>query len=187
MEVFTLFLNKTSAIATILGQIFLFVFLLIYLAITRGKSVNKKLLTISDYLVEKHQILAFVVVVMATFVSVIYSDIIGYEPCKLCWVQRIFLYPQVVILGIAIWKKTKDSEVYCLFLSVIGGLIALYHFYGQSFNPDALSVCGVTSGASCAINFFTEFGYITIPMMSLTSFAILSVLFLVGKKHATVV
>ena len=118
---------------------------------------------------------------ISVLVSLTYADIIGFEPCKLCWVQRIFLYPQAIILGLALWKKTKDAGIYCLYLSVIGGLIALYHFYGQSFNPSALPACDAVGGVSCAVRFFVEFGYITIPMMSLTAFSLIIVSLLLSR------
>ena len=115
-------------------------------------------------------------------VSLIYSDVIGYEPCKLCWIQRIFLYPQVIILGLALWKKTKDSSLYCLALSSVGAVIAGYHFYGQSFNPNALPTCDTIGTASCAVRFFVEFGYITLPLMSLTAFLLIITLMLLNKS-----
>src|SRR3989344_9597668 len=49
--------------------------------------------------------LAFFVSLSATVISLFYSDVVGFEPCKLCWFQRIFMYPQILILGLAWFRK----------------------------------------------------------------------------------
>ncbi len=117
----------------------------------------------------------FLVAITSVTISLVYSNVIGFEPCELCWIQRIFLYPQAIILGLALWKKTKDAATYCLALSIIGLLVAGYHYYGQTFNPGALPACAAGGGVSCAVRFFVEFGYITIPLMSFTAFLFLTV------------
>ncbi len=118
--------------------------------------------------------LAFFVSLFATAISLFYSDVIGFEPCKLCWFQRIFMYPQIFILGLAWFKKDHKIIDYALILAMIGGLFALYHNYiyygGTSLFPcDAFGL-----GVSCTKRYVFEFGYITIPLMSLTSFLLLS-------------
>ena len=123
--------------------------------------------------------LAFFVSLFATVISLFYSDVAGFEPCKLCWFQRIFMYPQVFILGLSWFKKDHKIIDYALTLAIIGGLFALYHNYiyygGTSFFPcDAL-------GVSCAKRYVLEFGYITIPLMSLTSFLLLSAFLLLQR------
>lgn len=183
MASFTEQLNFFASLGTIIGQIFIFLVIVLWLSVKLEKSPIKKTAEHAlSALASQGLVFGFLVALTSTVVSLIYSDIIGYEPCKLCWVQRIFLYPQVIILGLALWKKTKDSEVYCLALSVIGGVIAAYHFYGQSFNPNALPACDFAGGASCAIRFFVEFGYVTIPMMSLTAFLLIIASMLLAKS-----
>src|SRR3989344_3514860 len=75
--------------------------------------------------------LAFMIALGATLGSLFYSEVAGFVPCSLCWWQRLFLYPQVLILGFGLWKK--DSRVWncVLGLSVIGALIAVYNTYLQ--------------------------------------------------------
>lgn len=128
----------------------------------------------------------FVVSLLSVIISLIYSDVIGYAPCKLCWIQRIFLYPQVIILGLAIWKKTKDAGSYCLALSTVGAVVAAYQFYGQSFNSNILGACAADGGPSCTVRYFVEFGYVTIPLMSLTVFLLLIMLMFLNKNAKAV-
>ncbi|MBX4198358.1 disulfide bond formation protein B [Candidatus Parcubacteria bacterium] len=114
----------------------------------------------------------------AAFGSLFYSSVAGFVPCELCWWQRLFLFPQAVIFAIAWYRrwmyKIKSDEIflYSLGLSIIGILIGLFHYYGTMFNPDILAACEV-GGVSCAKQYFLMFGFINIPYMSLSAFALL--------------
>ena len=132
----------------------------------------------------RHALLfGFLVSLGGVIFSLVYSEVVGFEPCTLCWYQRLFLYPQVVIFGVGLLKKDRTALTYNLILSVIGALIAAYHYYGQMFDVNALP-CSAAEGISpCAIRFFVEFGYITIPMMSLSTFVLLIALTLLGRQR----
>lgn len=183
METFTENLNLFVSAGTIVGQMLMLfagaLFLLARFATGSSGMWAKKCLAEAG---RWGLHLAFVIAASGTLVSLIYSEVIGFAPCELCWVQRIFLYPHVIILGLALWKNTKDAARYCLALSGIGALVALYHFYGQSFNPSALPGCDAIGGASCAVRYFVEFGYVTIPLMSLTAFLLIIIFLLLAKS-----
>ncbi len=184
MGVFTENVNLVTSAVTVAGQAFLLCIAVLFLFSRFSKSSSGR--RAKNYLAEIGRWgfpLAFVVAASGMLVSLLYSEIIGFAPCELCWIQRIFLYPQVIILGLALWKKTRDAGAYCLVLSGIGAVVAAYHFYGQSFNPSALLDCGASSGTSCAIRYFVEFGYVTIPLMSLTAFSLLIVSMLLVKSE----
>ncbi|OGI16362.1 MAG: hypothetical protein A2Z52_00110 [Candidatus Moranbacteria bacterium RBG_19FT_COMBO_42_6] len=124
--------------------------------------------------------LSFLVAFIATAGSLFFSEVAGFEPCRLCWFQRIFMYPLVILLGLA-WLR-KDNKVidYALSLSVSGALISLYHNYVY-YTAKVADFCTLgDSSVSCTVRYFTEFGYITIPMMALTAF--LSLVFLLSIR-----
>jgi disulfide bond formation protein DsbB len=125
--------------------------------------------------------LACCIAAAATGLSLFYSEILGFEPCTLCWVQRIFLYPQVIMLGIALWKSDHRVSDYSLGLSIPGALVAFYHYYGQMFNTSALPCKTAEAISPCAQRFVLEFGYVTIPMMALTTFIVLIALMCIHK------
>lgn len=75
--------------------------------------------------------LTFTVAFVATFGSLWYSDVLGYAPCKLCWLQRILMYPQAILLALAWWKKDATIGSYSLALSLPGIVLAGYHYYLQ--------------------------------------------------------
>ncbi|MCU0660581.1 MAG: disulfide bond formation protein B [Candidatus Pacebacteria bacterium] len=128
-------------------------------------------------------ILAFLTALFGTVFSLVYSDVIGFAPCTLCYVQRFFLYPQVAVLGVLLFRESILARKIALGLSSIGGGIALYHYYGQMFNVGALACDIGADGISvCGQIPFIEFGYMTIPMLSLTSFILVIALLLPKRK-----
>ncbi len=168
--------NKVFALGVIGSQIVM-ALLLIYVFL-----FQKRKHTIVD-IISKHGILlAFLVALFSTLGSLFYSQIAGFEPCDLCWFQRIFMYPGVVLLGLALLKKDSRIVDYMLSLSVIGFLISLYHnyiYYGG--NGSSCQVFG--RGVSCVKRYVFEFGYVTIPMMAATSFLLVIVCLLLHKAY----
>jgi len=127
--------------------------------------------------------LSLLVSAIATLGSLFFSELAKFEPCRLCWFQRIFMYPQVILLGIA-WAK-KDYKIidYSLTLSLIGGTISLYHNYIYYWLQVA-TFCGLAEqGPSCTEKIILGQGYITIPLMALTAFISLISLFLIRKLY----
>jgi len=130
--------------------------------------------------IEKHfLIIGFLVSFFASFFSLVYSEIINFLPCQLCWFQRIFLFPQVFLFGIALWKKDKSVIKYSTILLCIGFAISIYQNLKYYFSDISNLPCDA-SGVSCYQHLISEFnGYISIPMLALTSFFVLLVITLV--------
>ncbi|OGG60165.1 hypothetical protein A2765_01155 [Candidatus Kaiserbacteria bacterium RIFCSPHIGHO2_01_FULL_56_24] len=128
-------------------------------------------------------LIALVVSVLATILTLFYSDVLGFEPCPLCWWQRIFLFPQVILFGMAFWKKDAYIAEYSIVLSIFGFGVALYQHALQMFGEGSLP-CPAT-GVSCAQRILFEFGYITFPMLAVTAFAFLIVLMLFVRARRT--
>lgn len=128
--------------------------------------------------------LSFVAALAATLGSLILSEVLLYNPCKLCWFQRIFMYPLVFIIGIAKYRKIQKIWEIVIPLAVIGALFAVFHYYLQ-FAPNSGVTCGTVGiSASCSEKQFTHYGYITIPWMALSMFAWIFVLMLSLKNHS---
>lgn len=164
--------NHLLPLLTLLGQIIIIATLLGWLLLRKNNRYQLLIGRFSKYALTA----AFIVSLMATLGSLFYSEILHYQPCKLCWFQRIFMYPQVILLGIAAWKHDYCIKKYSLTLSLIGLLIAAYHYLMQIGLIIAIN-CGVVGySASCNETFVLQYGYITIPMMSLTAFGLISLL-----------
>jgi disulfide bond formation protein DsbB len=126
--------------------------------------------------------LAWVVSIVAVSGSLYLSDVIGYVPCKLCWFQRIFMYPIVILLGIASYKNDRKQIGYVLPLSIIGGLISMYHYAEQKV-PALAKVLPCTQGIPCNEDYLDWFGgVVTIPFMALIAFILITALLWIGRK-----
>ncbi|EFM10533.1 disulfide bond formation protein DsbB [Paenibacillus curdlanolyticus YK9] len=117
--------------------------------------------------------MAWIVAVVATGSSLYLSDVLDYTPCKLCWFQRIFMYPQVILLGIAAYRGDRRITGYVLPLSIIGGLISIYHYLEQKV-PGMADIMPCTDGVPCSEDYLDYFGVITIPLMALVAFILIT-------------
>jgi len=141
-----------------------------------------RLTLIKNFVVRRSVVLAGLVALTATLGSLFFSEIMHYEPCKLCWLQRIFMYPLPLLLALALIKKDNQIRPYAMMLAVIGAALALYHYVLQvgQIHYQALENlvnCGTVGySPSCTSYFFLSFGYITIPMMSLSAFVLIIVI-----------
>ncbi len=141
---------------------------------------EKILSTIAPYA----RILAFLVALTATSGSLFYSEVAHFTPCLLCWWQRIFMYPQVLLIGLGIVKKDKNIADYAMAMSLVGGSISLYHYYIQLGGNKLIPCSTVGYSIDCTQRFSLEFGYITIPMMALSAFVAILLLMHVSKRFA---
>jgi Disulfide bond formation protein DsbB len=165
-------MNFILSICTLLSQIFI-ILALIYLLFFR--KYNNRL---TNFISQNGIALAFIVALLAMLGSLYYSEIVGLQPCDLCWIQRIFMYPQVVLLGLAWWKKDDRIIPYSLSLLGIGTLFAIYHNYIYYGAKPVVNFCSIVS--PCVAQYVVGFGFIGIPLMSLTAFLMMIIL-LIGK------
>ena len=170
------FANLKLAVLTVIAQVFLLLSVAYFLFFQKDYPAIKKFF--SKYGLT----LSLIVALSATAGSLFYSEVAGYTPCTLCWYQRIFMYPQVFLLGLAMIKKDRGIIKYSLLLSAAGWLLAAYHYLMQiGFINGSCAVVGYS--ASCTKLFVMRFGYITIPLMSLTAFSAIIVLLVFSKKN----
>ncbi|MRG86947.1 disulfide oxidoreductase [Salinibacillus xinjiangensis] len=122
---------------------------------------------------------------IATCGSLFYSEIMHYEPCKLCWFQRILMYPLVIILGTAIAKKNLHMAWPGFILSLIGAPLALYHYIVQKV--ESASTGDFCGQVSCTAEYVNYFGFVTIPFMSFVAFTAILIMYMVilvkGKER----
>ncbi|XKH51689.1 disulfide bond formation protein B [Chryseomicrobium palamuruense] len=117
----------------------------------------------------------FGLALIATLGSLYFSEIRGYEPCELCWYQRIIMYPIVVISGIAIYQKNARIALTTLVFSVIGVMTSGYHYAIQKidFFGERAPECGLVS---CTGEYINYLGFITIPFLALVAFSGIAVM-----------
>ena len=117
--------------------------------------------------------LAWTIALVSMVGSLFFSEVMQLPPCVLCWYQRIAMYPLVLIIGIGIISHDARMKIYALPLSLIGLAIAVYHnllYYGLI--ADSIIPC--KEGVSCTSRQIEWLGFITIPLLSLTAFILIT-------------
>jgi len=163
----TLLINNIFSILILGSNIF---FLLILFAmISRTSVLSHRVL---KFLKRYSYTIIFLLSAGGVIGSLIYSEFIGFEPCVLCWYQRIFLYSIAILSLVALIRKEKILNNYLLALAIPGAIIGLYQYAVTQLGAPSLTPC-TAEGGSCAVTYFVNFGYITIPFMAFSSFALI--------------
>jgi disulfide bond formation protein DsbB len=116
--------------------------------------------------------LAFCVAAGATAGSLFLSEVANFVPCELCWYQRILMYPLVIItLPIAIANDYRAAR-YLLPLPVIGAGVSVYHLLVENGVVKQAQACLASAPGGCATKWINEFGFVTIPTLALTTYAL---------------
>jgi len=116
--------------------------------------------------------LAFVVAAVATAGSLFFSEIAGYIPCELCWYQRICMYPLSMLTLFAALTGEHRIARYLLPFPVIGAAVSTYHLFVENGVLEQAQACLASAPGGCATKWIDEFGYMTIPTLALTGFAL---------------
>ncbi|SDX03912.1 disulfide bond formation protein DsbB [Marininema mesophilum] len=126
--------------------------------------------------------LAWLVALIALGGSLYFSEVASFVPCKLCWIQRIFMYPLALILGIASYRGDRGIISYTLPMSIIGGFVSLFHYLEQKV-PGLAAMAPCTEGVPCSQDYINWLGFITIPLLALVAFVLISVLLWMGRER----
>jgi disulfide bond formation protein DsbB len=136
-----------------------------------------------DFIDKHFLILIFFISLFSSTFPLVYSEIIGFLPCSLCWWQRVFMFPTMFMFGVALWDKDRKVVRYALPLLCAGFLISVYQNFFYYFGANSNLPCDA-GGISCYQRLVSEFGgYISIPMMALTAFFSLLALFAVAHFY----
>ncbi|MFN4214843.1 MULTISPECIES: disulfide bond formation protein B [Exiguobacterium] len=121
---------------------------------------------------------AFIVATVATLGSLYYSEVMLYLPCKLCWFQRIFMYPLAIYYMTVMFTNRSVNRLFVGLMAGTGWAIALYHVVLERI-PNGNAFCS----NDCLIRWVNYFGFVTIPLMSLIAFTlILLIQFVPSRK-----
>ena len=131
--------------------------------------------------------IAWAIALTATLGSLYFSEIADFPPCRLCWFQRIAMYPLAVLLLVAAVRRDhRGAALYGLAFPVIGAGVSVYHVYIEN-HPEAESQGCRLGGAPCSVKWIDELGYITIPVLALTAFAAIFALLCIAYTRSRAV
>jgi disulfide bond formation protein DsbB len=152
----------------LLGQIALAVWLIAVAGRNRTKWLRR---WIVDSFGDSAVTIALALSIVAVGGSLYLSEVAHFIPCKLCWYQRIAMYPLPVLLATAAVRRRRDVHFYVIPIAALGGIISTYHILIERFPRLESSVCDVSN--PCTVIWTRRFGYQTIPTMALTAFALI--------------
>jgi disulfide bond formation protein DsbB len=127
--------------------------------------------------------LAFAVALTTTLGSLYLSERLKLPPCKLCWYQRIAMYPQVLILGVAALRRDVMVKWYSVPLLIAGLGVATYHYALERFPDTVKFAC--TTDVACETVWIWKFHFLSIPGMAWVAFATIAVLVLLARTSRT--
>jgi disulfide bond formation protein DsbB len=120
--------------------------------------------------------LAWLVAAVAMSGSLWFSEVAGFTPCRLCWAQRAFMYPLVAVLAVAGLTRRPGWRVLALAMAGVGAVIAVYHVLVERFPTLESSTCDPAN--PCSLVWFERLGFVTLPYMALSGFALIGTLLL---------
>jgi disulfide bond formation protein DsbB len=118
--------------------------------------------------------LAWIVALVATVGSLGYSEVIHFVPCRLCWYQRIAMYPLAVILLVGAIRREVVVKYYALPLALIGLAVSIYHNVVQFFPSLEGGSCDPLN--PCSARSIEMFGFMDLPFMAGAGFIVIAVL-----------
>jgi disulfide bond formation protein DsbB len=174
------------AVLAIIGQVLVGLVILLALAdlasVAAGKPANG-LRSLRRGLDGTELWLAFIVAAAALAGSLFFSEYAHFVPCRLCWFQRICMYPLAPTLLWMALAKDRRAARYLLPLPIVGAGISVYHLLVENHWVKEAQGCLISAPGGCAVKWINVFGYLTIPTLALTAFLMLTVLLLMAWRE----
>ena len=163
------------AALAVVAQILLVLVILLALASLVVPGARRALVRLRDSIAGTELWLAWGVALIATLGSLWFSEYANYLPCRLCWFQRIAMYPLAIVLLVgALRRDVRAAVQYAFVLPILGAAVSIYHIWIEMHPEDESKGCKISG--SCATKWIDEFGYVTIPTLALTAFVAIGAL-----------
>jgi disulfide bond formation protein DsbB len=116
--------------------------------------------------------LACLVAVLATGGSLFFSEVAHFPPCELCWYERFCMYPLSIATPVAAALGARRAAWWLLPLPLAGAGLSVYHLLVENELVPQTTDCLQSAPGGCVLKWIHEFGYVTIPTLALTAFAL---------------
>lgn len=178
-------------IATLL-TICCWIFILIVIVTRFSASLRTKF---DELFLPKARVLLWLIPTTAMAFSLYFSEALDFIPCKLCWVQRAFMYPLAFFMLLNLIKANKVMQYIATIMATFGALVAIYHATIEKFPNWESTECDPS--VPCTQVWFETIkfikigdysqGLLTIAGMSFTAFiTVLVILFITKEKKKEV-
>ncbi|MCZ7535778.1 MAG: disulfide bond formation protein B [Acidimicrobiia bacterium] len=128
---------------------------------------------------------AALVAAVATAGSLYLSEGAHLVPCRLCWYQRIGMYPLALILIVAALRRDWGVKPYALTLALLGPVVSVYHVLVEHY-PSLEGAVSCDPFNPCSVNpvkgyDFVAYGFMkSIPYMALSGFLLVATILVVA-------
>ncbi len=113
---------------------------------------------------------AWLVAAASTLGALFFGEVMQLPTCVLCWYQRIFMFPLVLILPIGLFPLDRNVLRYALPLAMLGWPFAVFHvLLIAGVIPEEIRPC--TQGVPCSEKVIEWFGFVTIPLLAVVAFS----------------
>jgi disulfide bond formation protein DsbB len=129
--------------------------------------------------------LACLVATLATGGSLFFSEIANFVPCQLCWYQRFCMYPLSIATLVLAARGARRASRWLLPVPAIGAGLSAYHLLIENGLAPQTTDCLQSAPGGCGLKWINEFGYVTIPTLALTAFALVFAFLLFAAIDAT--
>jgi disulfide bond formation protein DsbB len=111
----------------------------------------------------------------STLGALFFSEVMQLPPCALCWYQRIFIFPLVLLLPMGLFPFDPRVVRYALPLVAVGGVVSLFQLLlVWGVIPESIQPC--RQGVSCKDVQIEWLGFVSIPLLSFVAFVVMGAL-----------
>lgn len=127
---------------------------------------------------------AWLIATASTLGALFFGEVMKLPPCSLCWYQRIFMFPMMLVLPFGLLPFDRKVVRSVLPLAGIGLVLAALHvLIVEGIIPERIAPC--RQGVPCSETVIEWFGFVTIPLLSLLAFATITALLFVASLRSS--
>jgi len=117
----------------------------------------------------------WVLATVSTLGALFFSEVMELPPCTLCWYQRIFMFPLVLLLPLGLFPFEPKVVRYALALVLAGWAISVFQvLLVAGVIPESIRPC--TRGVPCSEVQIEWLGFVNIPLLSFLAFSTMAAL-----------
>lgn len=121
-----------------------------------------------------------------TGVSLFFTEFADFSPGEIGWYTRICMYPLSITTILVALANDRRAARYLLSFPLVGISLAVYGILLENHVVPQSRSCLLSGPGGCTAKWIDEFGYVTIPVMALSSFVLIALLlYLASQGGAT--
>jgi len=117
----------------------------------------------------------WLVATSSTLGALFFSEVMELPPCLLCWYQRIFMFPLVLVLPMGLFPFDARVVRFTLPLAFAGWLVSVFQvLLVAGWIPEGIRPC--SQGVPCSEVQIEWLGFVNIPFLSFLAFSTMNAL-----------